>query len=177
MAPILIALDTIVEIDGPKGKRSVLVEKFMSGPGQTILTQGEIVTSLKIPKPPSHTGAVYLKHGLRRAMEIAIVAVAARISLDKKSNKIDSARIVLGAVGPTPKRVQEAEKKLLENGVNNQALEEISSLVTLRSKPITDLRGTANYRSELVQVLTRRAVEQAWKQVIEGGLSDAKGTI
>ncbi|KKK84835.1 hypothetical protein LCGC14_2779350, partial [marine sediment metagenome] len=166
MIPMLIVLDAKVEIHGPEGKRSVLVENVLTGPGQTALTKGEMVVSLKIPEP-QFTGTAYLKHSIRRAMEIAVVAVAARITLDNSSQKIGCARIVLGAVAPTPIRIPEAEIILIEKGVNAEVLEKISELATNRAKPISDLRGTKNYRSEMVGVLIKRAVKQAWKNVMK----------
>lgn len=164
MAPMLASLDATVEMNGPRGKRSVLAENFVVGPGQTILTPGEMVTSLKIPKPPLHTGVTYLKLGARRAMEIAVVSIAVRMTWDKRSNKIRCARIVLGAVAAVPIRILEAEAILMKHGVNPEVLEEISHMAAAQSQPITDLRGTRSYRSEMVKVLTKRAVEQVWRE-------------
>jgi carbon-monoxide dehydrogenase medium subunit len=162
MAPVLIALDAVVEIDGPKGERSVLLENFMTGPGETLLSHGEIVTSIRIPKPPPHTSNVYLKHGIRRAMEIAMVGVAVRMTLDRKKEKIECARIVLGAVAATPIRVPEGENILLRDGLSRSALSEIANVAAETAAPITDIRGTESYRTEIVKVYVRRAIEQAW---------------
>jgi carbon-monoxide dehydrogenase medium subunit len=98
-------------------------------------------------------------------MEIAIVAVAARLTFNRTTNKIECARVVLGSVAPTPIRVPEAEEILMKNGANHEVIEEVSKLAMTKAKPITDLRGTEGYRYEIVRVLTRRAVEQAWRQV------------
>ncbi len=169
MAPVLIAMDGKVDIHGPKGKRSVSVERFIIGPGQTALAKGEMVASLRIPKPQGTSAVTYLKLGARRAMETAIVAVAVRITCDKKFKKILSAKIVLGAVAPVPLRVPDAEEILITHGVEPDVLDQISSLARDRAKPITDLRGTERYRSEMVKVLTRRAVEKVWKGLTQGG--------
>jgi carbon-monoxide dehydrogenase medium subunit len=165
MIPVLIALDGFVQINGSNGARILPIENFIAGPGQTVLTRGEIVVSLKVPKPPLQTAAIYLKHGARKAMEIAIVAVAARLTFNRTTNKIECARVVLGSVAPTPIRVPEAEEILMKNGANHEVIEEVSKLAMTKAKPITDLRGTEGYRYEIVRVLTRRAVEQAWRQV------------
>jgi len=164
MAPMLIALDGSVGISGPEGKRFVLVENFMTGPGKTVLTQGEMVISVRIPKI-ANSGAIYLRHGPRRAMDIAVIGVAVRLSLDETLKRIVCARIVLGAVAPIPMRVPEAEMILVESGVNLLTLQEVSNLAAARARPITDLRGTRSYRLEMVKVMTRRAVKQAWKQL------------
>jgi carbon-monoxide dehydrogenase medium subunit len=164
MASMLIALDGSVEIRGAEGKRFVLVENFMIGPGKTVLTQGEMVISVRIPKIVN-SGTIYLKHGPRRAMDIAVIGVAVRLSLDETLKQIGCARIVLGAVAPIPIRVPEAEMILVENGVNLLTLQEVSNLAATRASPITDLRGTRSYRLEMVKVMTSRAVEQAWKQL------------
>lgn len=171
MAPMLIALGGKVEIHGPKGKRLVRVEDFITGPGQTVLARGEVVGFLRIPKPQPNTATAYLKLGTRRAMETAVVAVAVRITLDQTLKKIQLARIVLGAVAPTPLRVPEAEEMLMKRGVTPEVLEEISNRVKELAKPITDLRGSESYRSEMVRVLTRRVVEQVWKQIAGGEMS------
>lgn len=169
MAPGLIALDATAEIYGPKGKRSVLLEDFITGPGQTDLGKGEMVASVRVPRPPKHTSAVYLKLGTRRAMDLAIVAVAVRISLDESMKTITCARIVLGAVAPTPIRILEGEETLASNGPTPQALAEITDLAIDRANPITDLRATAKYRADVVGVCTRRAIEKAWRDLREGG--------
>lgn len=167
MAPVIIALDGKVEIHGLKGKRYVPVENFITGPGQTVLTQGEMVTSLKIPKSQANTASIYLKLGARRAMDTAVVSVAVRITLDKALKRIVLARIVLGAVAPTPIRVPEAEEILKKNGVTPMALEEICRIVVERIKPITDLRATESYRSQMVEVLIKRAINQTLKRVTQ----------
>lgn len=168
MAPVLIALDGKVEIHGLHGKRSLLVQDFIIGSGQTILTRGEMVRCLRIPKPGPNTGVVYLKLSARRAMDTAIVSVAARITLDSTLKKIRLARIILGAVASTPLRVMEAEEILANRGMTPEILEEISSKAKDLAKPITDLRGTDVYRSEMVRVLTKRAVEQVWREAARG---------
>lgn len=165
MAPMLIAMDGRVEIRGPKGKKLILVEDFITGPGKTVLARGEVVGSLRIPNPRLKTETSYLKLGARRAMETAIVAVAVRITMDQTLKKIRLARIVLGAVAPTPLRVPQAEEMLMKRGVTPDVLEEISEKAKYLAKPITDLRGLESYRSEMVKVMTRRAIEQIWKKM------------
>src|SRR5271165_1045851 len=97
--PPLIADGAHVRIYGPAGERTVDLEEFFTGPGKTILQGNEIVTEVGMPAPPPHTGSVYIKHGRRKAMELATVGVAVSLTLDRKLCR--AVRIVLGAVAPT----------------------------------------------------------------------------
>src|SRR5437870_6276818 len=100
--PPLIADGAEVTIHGPGGHRTVLLEEFFTGPGKTVLGHDELVTTIRVPAPPPRTGKVYIKHGRRKAMELATVGVAVTL------NEFDL-RIVLGAVAPTPIRATKAE--------------------------------------------------------------------
>jgi carbon-monoxide dehydrogenase medium subunit len=166
MAPMLIAMDAQLEITGSQGSKTKPVEKFLVGPGQTALKPGELVTALKIPHPTPDTGAAFYKIGRRRAMNVAIVSAAARITLNG-ANKINSARIVLGAVAPTPLRLYAAEEILLKQGITDQTLEDICELAGSVAAPITDFRSTQDYRLKIVKVLTRRALQQAWERATQ----------
>jgi CO/xanthine dehydrogenase FAD-binding subunit len=101
-------------------------------------------------------------------MNVAIVSAAARIALNG-ANKINSARIVLGAVAPTPLRLYAAEEILLNQGITDQTLEDICELASSVAAPITDFRSTQDYRLKIVKVLTRRAVQQAWERATQAG--------
>jgi carbon-monoxide dehydrogenase medium subunit len=169
MTPMLIALDGKVQIQGPTGRRRVAIEEFITGPGQIGLAQGEMVESLRIPRHRIPTATAYLKLGARRAMDTAIASVAVGISFDEPSGKITSIRIVLGAVGPKPLRAREAEEMLMRHGLTPAVLEKAAHLAQDAAMPITDLRATADYRSRMTKVLTKRAIEQAWREGIEGG--------
>lgn len=171
MAPTLITLGAVVEIDGPNGERSVPLENFMTGPGATVLSPTELVTSIRVPKPPAHTFNVYLKHGIRRAMEIAIVGIAVRLTFDEKQEKVESARIVLGAVAPTPIRILEGENILVRDKMSHHTLSKIANEAAKTARPISDIRGKGSYRSEMVKVYVRRAVEQAWGSAKGGGIA------
>lgn len=130
--------------------RTVLLEEFFTGPGKTVLAPDEIVTDIDIPAPAPRTGKVYIKHGRRKAMELATVGVAVCVSADE-------ARIVLGAVAPTPIRAKKAEDIFLKTRNPRQAAEAAME----EARPITNVRASADYRREMVKVLTRRALEQA----------------
>jgi len=132
--------------------RSVPLETFFTGPGKTLLKPGELVTAIELPAPGPRTGKAYLKHGRRKAMELATVGVAVSVSPE-------SARIVLGAVAPTPIRATRAEQVFLKS----KNVAEAAEAAMNEAQPISNVRASAEYRREMVRVLTRRAIEQAMR--------------
>jgi len=132
--------------------RSVPLETFFTGPGKTLLKPGELVTAIELPAPGPRTGKAYLKHGRRKAMELATVGVAVSVSPE-------SARIVLGAVAPTPIRATRAEQVFLKS----KNVAEAAEAAMIEAQPISNVRASAEYRREMVRVLTRRAIEQAMR--------------
>lgn len=150
--PPLIADGAIVKLHGPGGARELPLEDFFTGPGKTVLRPEELVTELVVPAPPPRTGKVYIKHGRRKAMELATVGVAVTWTRDGE------VRIVLGAVAPTPIRAYQAEEVLKKDP---RAIEEAAAAAMAEAKPISNVRASAEYRREMVRVLTRRALEQA----------------
>jgi carbon-monoxide dehydrogenase medium subunit len=160
MAPALIALGAKAEILGPAGKRSVPVEEFFAGPGCTALEPGEIVVELVVPEPAAGSGGAYEKHSLRR-MDVALVGAAALVVPDGEVCGL--VRLVLSAVAPTPIRAREAEE-VLRGQVPSEALIAAAAEAAAReSRPITDIRGTAESRRTMVGVLTSRVVHRALK--------------
>jgi aerobic carbon-monoxide dehydrogenase medium subunit len=162
-APALLALDARAEIYGRKGLRVVDLRDFFLGPGSTILEEGEILASLKIPLSETTKGAVYYKVTTRKAMDIAFVGVAVLLEIDK-DDRITKARIALGAVSPTPVRVPSAEN-VLEGGTLDAALiRESAELAAQACRPISDLRASAGYRREMVNQLCRKGLDVAYRQ-------------
>ena len=157
--PPLIANDARVQIFGPAGLREASLESFFTGPGQTILGEDELLVEVQVPFPAPGTGQAYLKHGRRKAMELATVGVAARVRLE--AGLCRSVRIVLGAVAPTPIRVVQAEAELLGSQLSSDDLERAGEAAMREARPISDVRASAAYRSEMVRILTMRAIEQA----------------
>jgi carbon-monoxide dehydrogenase medium subunit len=153
--PPLIADGAVVSIHGGGGKRSVLLEDFFTGPGRTVLKPDELVTEIVVPPPPPRTGKVYIKHGRRKAMELATVGVA--VTLTENSDL----RIVLGAVAPTPIRAKRAEALLRGRKLDAPLIERAAQAAVEESQPISNVRASAEYRREMVAVLTRRALHRA----------------
>ncbi len=169
--PSLIADNAAIQTFGPAGERSIPMENFFTGPGKTILSPGEILTGINVPNPPPNTGKVYLKLGRRAAMELATVGVA--VSLTVEGELCRYVRIVLGAVAPTPMRATEAENLMLDNEFSEDNLEIAAQCARDQSRPISDVRGSADYRREMVAVLTRRALRMAWAAAENDGLDES----
>jgi aerobic carbon-monoxide dehydrogenase medium subunit len=156
--PPLIADGASISLSG-SSKRTILLEDFFTGPGKTRLQADEIVTEIVVPPPPPHTGKHYIKHGRRKAMELATVGVAVCLTMDKDVCK--DIRICLGAVAPTPIRAKQAESMLKNQVLKDPLIEKAADAAMAESRPISNVRGSAEYRKEMVRVLTRRALEEA----------------
>lgn len=160
--PPLIADQARIELRGVGGTRTLALEDFCTGPGRTQLARDEIAVQLLVPPPPPHTGKVYLKHGRRVEMELATVGVA--VSLTRAGERCAELRIVLAAVAPTPLRARAAEALLRGRRVLPADIEAAARCAMDECKPIGDVRGSAEYRRQMVGVLTRRAIAQALKE-------------
>ncbi len=154
--PILIAYGVTCRIAGPGGRREVAVEDFCTAPGQNVLGDGEILVSLHFPLPEANSGARYLRFIPRNEMDIAVAGAGVSVVLDNGSFK--SARVALASVAPTPLFVREAGEALAGKPVNDESIAEAAQLAKAAAKPITDMRGTVDYRKHLCEVLTRRAL-------------------
>lgn len=154
----LIALDAEVVIVGPQGERCVRLEEFFTGPGETVLERGEVLTAVVLPPPDPHARSMYIKHTYRQAMDAAIVGVAALVRLDPQDAVCRDVRIVLGAVAPTPLRVREAEAALVEAPLTEDRMAEAAHRAAQAARPIDDIYSSAWYRRQMVEVLTRRAL-------------------
>ncbi len=158
LPPILIALGAQVKLVGAGGERILPLEDFFTGPNESVIKQDEILTEFIIEKQ-SLTGSNYLKFALRRSGALAVAGVAVAVAMD--GNTCTKARIVMGAVAPTPARAKGAEQFLAGKEVTDELLEEVGNRAAAESKPISDIRGSAEYRRDLVGVLTRRALKKA----------------
>jgi carbon-monoxide dehydrogenase medium subunit len=157
--PPLMADRARVTLYGPRGSRTLALETFFTGPGKTVMQPDELMTEIALPPPPPRTGKVYIKHGRRKAMELATVGVAVSVTLQE--NRFKEIDIVLGAVAPTPLRALKAEAMLRNQKVGEDSIEKAAIAAMNESKPIGNVRASAAYRREMVAVLTRRALQQA----------------
>ena len=159
--PALLAFDAQCKIVGPTGQRWVALDEFFSGPGQTVLKGGEILTELKLPPALPNTGSLFIKHSPRGAMDIATLGVASVISLEDKGQVCRNVRIGLGAVAPTPIRASSAESILWGREVTPELIRSAAEAARAEAKPIDDVRGSAEHRQDMVEVLTQRTLERA----------------
>jgi len=162
-APALIVLDASLKLVATGRERTVPVEDFFVGPGQTALAPDEIVAEIQVPDFPHRSGGVYLKHTVRKALDLAIVGVAVTVTMEGDS--LGDVKIALGAVAPTPLRAGAAEAVLKGRKISDTLLEQAGQAAAEASKPIDDIRSSAEYRRKMVKVLTMRAIQQAIEQV------------
>ncbi len=165
-APSLLSFSASVRLAGSKEERTLPLESFFSGPGTTVLQEGELLTEISLPEPPPGIGSVYLKHCPRGSMDIAVVGVAAMLLLSSVDGKVEECRIGLGAVGPTPFRARKAEELLRGEKISERLVHEAAKKAAQESRPISDIRGSAEYRSQMVRVLTARALFMALGRAI-----------
>lgn len=159
--PALIVHEAIGVIASQDGTRQIPVEQFCVAPGKNTLQSGELLVAISLPPPRTNFGAHYLRFIPRNEMDIAVVGAGASVTLDDAKQKIVSARIALGAVAPTPLFVEEAGMVLAGKAITPENLEEAAEIAQAAARPISDLRGTAEFRKHLCGVLTRRALEKA----------------
>ena len=162
-APGLIVHGARVKIAGPNGQREMLVENFMVGPGRTTLKPGDFVIGIQVPVPPPRTGSAYVRHTPRGAMDIAMVGVGAAVTLAPRTRVCQDARIVLGAVAPTPLRARAAERMLKGQRLTDGLIAEAADVAAAEARPISDVRGSAEFRREMVRVLAGRMVAAAFE--------------
>jgi carbon-monoxide dehydrogenase medium subunit len=154
LAQPLIALGAIAKIIGPRGKRSVKLEDFFTAPGRTVLKRYEILAGIKIPKPPQNSHGAFLKHGPRQCMDIATVNAAVVVEMNGKTCK--QCKIVLGAVAPVPMRAKKAEAEIRGKPITDEIVRKVGETAAKECVPISDVRGSAEYRREIVNVLVCR---------------------
>jgi carbon-monoxide dehydrogenase medium subunit len=159
--PVLIAYGAICIIAGPNGTRELPVENFCTAPGRNALQNGEFLVALKLPPVKAGSGAAYLRFIPRNEMDIAVVGAGAYVELDESRNNFVSARVSLGAVAPTPLFITAAGDSLAGKAVNAANIEAAAKIAQDAAKPISDMRGTAEYRKHLSGVMARRAIEKA----------------
>jgi len=159
--PALIAHGAVAHLAGPDGRRTVPVAEFCTGPGRNVMQKGELLVAITLP--PSHvgSGSAYQRFIPRNEMDIAVVGAGSWIQLDESHERIAAARIALAAVGPTPVFAQQASEFLAGKAPTDETFAEAGELAKQVATPISDMRGPAEYRMQLVGVLTRRTLAAA----------------
>ncbi len=156
--PNLLTHEAVAVIAGPSGTRSVELTDFFVGPGQTVLQQGEFLQELILPTPPENSASAYLRFIPRNEMDIAVAGVSSFLHVDPATKTVLKARVALASVAPTPVRARAAESVLEGKTISADLISEAGNAAVAAATPITDVRGSAEYRNELVRVLTRRTL-------------------
>jgi carbon-monoxide dehydrogenase medium subunit len=157
--PISCAANARVALTGPEGPRTVAAREFVLAPRVTVLNPGEILTEILIPRQPAGSGAGFQRFSLRRGSALAVASVAAWVRME--SGVVAEAHIYLGAVGPVPLPAAEAASGLIGHRPGDEVFAAAGVKAAAEAEPISDLRGSAQYRRDVVEVLTVRALAQA----------------
>ena len=155
----MVAAGAWVSVIGPGGRREVRVEDIPAGPGRTTLTPGEVISAVTLPPRGVQAGDAYLRFIPRTEMDIAVVGVAVNLRLD--GDRISEARIALGAVAPKIMLVPAAAQAIVGTTLEDSALDALAAAAITASTPISDKRGTAEFRKDIVGVLVKRAARIA----------------
>ncbi len=188
----LLVLDASVIIAGKTGEREMSLDDFFLGPNKVALEKGEIVKGFTMPAFGENTGSAYFKHTRRQAMDLPMLGVAARVTIDIGGSEVgckdafctvdsisnilkrledeklvcEDVRIAMGVVAPRPIRARKAEEALKGKVISEKLFEEIGEIAASESQPRDSIRGEAWYRRDMVKVLTKRAILKAVDRVI-----------
>ena len=154
--PALIAVGAICVIAGPDGTREVATEDFVTGVGTNCMSPAEFLLGFRVPRPSSSTSSAYLRFIPRTEMDIAVAGAGVALTLDGSGN-CTAARVSIGAVAPTALLVAEAGAALVGTSVDDTALQAAADACSAAASPISDKRGTVEYRRKVVGVLCKRA--------------------
>jgi carbon-monoxide dehydrogenase medium subunit len=189
-APPLLVLGAQLKLKDAKSERTITINQFFTGPGETVLEQREILTEIVIPKPLPNTGSAYWKHQRRQALDLPILGVAALLSLNKATitrsdilcapapistvlHSIEEddlvckeVRIALGVAAPTPMRAVKAENLLRGKKMSDELLEEVAAMASKEAQPRDSIRAEAWYRREMINVLVKRMVMRCIERIL-----------
>jgi CO/xanthine dehydrogenase FAD-binding subunit len=157
-APLL-CFGATATLRSPSGERSVALDELWTGPGKTSARPDELLVSLELPAPAAGTGSSYVRLEYRRQMEIAVVGAAAVVTVE--DDRITDARVAITALTPVIRRVPEAESALTGTEGGAEAVAASAAAAAAASTPITDVRGTADYRRAMAEVIAGRAITAA----------------
>jgi len=157
-APLL-CHDAVAVLEGSAGTRRLALSELWTGPGATSATAEELLIALELPAPPEGAGSAYVRLEYRRQMEIAIVGAGALVEIS--GGKVTSARVAITALAPTIHRVEQAEETLIGTEGDQGAVQAAAEAAAAAARPISDVRGSAEYRRAMAAVITRRAINAA----------------
>lgn len=162
-APVLLCLDATVTLASADGERTLPLEEFFLGPGQTALRAGELLKEVVVPAARGRCGSSYVRHTPRTRMDLAVASAAANVTVDE-DNVIVTSRLALGAVAVVPMRAHIAESMLVGKSMTEGLLRDVGAAAAEEVAPISDVRASAGFRRHLAHVLTQRAIEKAFAE-------------
>ena len=158
VAPPLLVLDAVLEVENMDAKREISLKNFFVGVRKTVLHDDEMITSIKIKNDSINKNGYFIKLGLRQAMAISLATVALILEVEK--DKVADVRIAMGSIAPTPLRLIKVEGFLKNKEINDELIEESIKKVREEVKPIGDVRASAEYRRYVSGILFKRAFEK-----------------
>ena len=161
-APALLCLGAKAEVIDESGISEIPLETFFLGPGRTVLGETALLKKILIPLPPPNTAGVYFKESPRRAMDLAVAGVSCLLTLDSTRGKCVDCRIALGAVAPTPIRARKAESVLTGGEITEEIIAAAGETAGKETSPISDVRGSAEFRREMVRVFVRKGLGELY---------------
>lgn len=164
----LLALNAAVRLVGPRGERIVPLEDFFAGPMRTVLERGEIMTEIRVPRLPTGSGGAFIKHSVRRAMDLALVSASAVVILDAGSGICSDARIAMGVAAPTPIRARAAESLAKGRELDGRLAEQVGIAAAEEARPRSSFRASAEYRRAVLKVLVKRVFSKAGERALAG---------
>ena len=159
-----VALGGTLTLRSEHGTRKVPVKKFAVAPGKTVIEKGEMITGIEYPAPPEFSGSAYYKLANRKALDISAVGVGVWIALREPGGPIADVRVALGAVGPTPIVAESIKDELIGKMPDDEVIRKAGKAARNDARPIDDFRGSAWYRSMMVEILAVRLIRLALKR-------------
>jgi len=163
LPPSLLTVDAQLELTSVGKERNLSIREFFSGPRETAINEDEILTGIFISALPANTSSAYFKYQLRDASALAVVGAAAALTLN--NGKIEKATVAIGASAPTPVIIEDAGEYLLGKEPTNENFAKAGEMAANGVKPITDIRGSEEYRRDLAGVLTVRALKKSLERI------------
>ena len=163
--PTLIVLGAKALISSADDTREINVDEFCTGPGSNVLKSNELLVSINVPAPKENSGAHYMRFIPRNEMDIAVVGIGTLVELNAEGDKFENVNVALASVAPTPIFVREISEFLSGKEVNDENIEKAGQLAKEASSPISDMRGTAEYRQHLCSVLTKRSLNKSIERI------------
>tara|TARA_B100000945_G_scaffold320701_1_gene331661 strand:+ start:6844 stop:7719 length:876 start_codon:yes stop_codon:yes gene_type:complete len=163
--PTLIVLGAKALISSADGTREINVDEFCTGPGSNVLKCNELLVSINVPAPKENSGAHYMRFIPRNEMDIAVVGIGTSVELNAEGDKFKNVNVALASVAPTPIFVREISEFLSGKELNDENIEKAGQLAKEASSPISDMRGTAEYRQHLCSVLTKRSLNKSIERI------------